>query len=161
MKSLMKTLEEIKRYLDNLAPLDNEAVEKQIRNNSFQILCDIVDEEFIEILNGPERICRDVRDGRELVDNKDGTLSMVPPYRTEKHNTYDSAYRSAKRYCDQYGGEIIDSKETIGSTIAAQYSASGDWSNGYIEGGLKLLFVIIPNLRDYNPVAIFAYRYCS
>lgn len=158
MKSLVKTLEEIKRYLENLAPLDIEAVEKQIRNNSFQVLCDIVDEEFIEILNGPDRICREIMDGRELVYEY-GSYSIVPPFTKEKHNTYESAYRSAMMYCNKYGREIIKSSETIGSSVAYEYITAGDWANGYIDSKLKLLFVNISNLDDNNPVAIFAYHH--
>ena len=158
MKSLLKTLEEIKRYLENLAPQNIEALEKQIHNNSFQVLWDIVDEEFVEILNGPERICRDKVDGRELVYEY-GSYSIVPPFTKEKHDSYESAYRSSKMYCNKYGGEIIKSSETIGSSVAYEYISAGDWTNGYIDSKLKLLFVNISNLDDNNPVAIFAYRY--
>lgn len=158
MKSLMKTLEEIKRHLENLNPQDIEVIEKQIQNNSFQALCDIVDEEFVEILNGSERICREKIDGRELVYEY-GSYSIVPPFSREKHNTYESAYRFAKIYCNKYGGEIIKSSETIGASKASEYIPAGDWTNGYIDGNLKLLFINISNLDNNNPVAIFAYRH--
>lgn len=155
----MNTLEQIKRYLEELFPYETEVVVKQIKNGSFKTLNELVAEDCIEVLNGPERICRDKRDGRELVDNKDGTMSIVPPFRREKHNTHDSAYRSATVYCNQYGGEIVSSDETINSTTAAEYSSAGDWTKGYIDGGLKLLFVINKKLEYNNPVAIFAYRH--
>lgn len=154
----MKTLEEIKCYLESLAAQDLETIEEQLHNNSFPVLSEIVDEEYIVLLNSPERICRDKRDGRELVYEY-GSYSILPPYIKEKHNTYESAYCSAKMYCDKFGGEITKSNEIIGCSMAAEYIPAGDWENGYIDGHLKLLFVNIPNLNKNNPIAIFAYRY--